>query len=290
MARTSQATTGILDRYLAEIRQIPQLNREQERRVAGEIRNGRHGAINELVEGNLAFVIKIANEYRWRGVPFEDLVNAGNLGLIGAARRFDVGRNVRFTTYASFWIRKSILKEVAEQSRIVSLPAYQSQRQREIVLADKSLRRTLGRRPSRGELADHLSMTPDQVERTLRHRGSEISLDDASENTPGTALRNRLADPDGDSIEQRIYQRELISDLQRLLNELDERQRAVLSLRYGLDGTVPCTLAEIGRRMKLSRERVRQIEREAIRSLRASLRRSWSALARPGVPRVAMQR
>jgi RNA polymerase primary sigma factor len=280
MARTSQATTGAFDRYLADIRQIPQLNREQERRVAREIRSGRHGAINELVEGNLAFVIKIANEYRWRSVPFEDLVNAGNLGLIGAARRFDVGRNVRFTTYASFWIRKSILKEVAEQSRIVSLPAYQSQRQREIVLAEKALRRTLGRKPSRGELADHLSTTVDHLERVLRHGGSEISLDDPSESTPGAVLRHRLAEPDGDSIEQRIHQQELISDLQRILDELNERQRAVVTLRYGLDGTSPCTLAEIGCRMGVSRERVRQIEREAIRSLRASLKRPRTLCAR----------
>lgn len=271
MQQASQAPSGALGRYLADVRRIPRLNQRQEKRVTREIRDGRPGAINQLVKANLAFVIKIANEYRWAGVPVEDLINAGNLGLIGAARRFDATRNVRFTTYAAFWVRKSILEAVAGESRVVRLPSYHTQMQREIVLAERTLQRELGRRPSRIELADHLSMNLSRLERLLRLGGGEISLDDPLEDTPGAVLRHKLADPDGVSIERKIYLQELTSDLQRLLGELDRRQRIVLKLRYGLEGARPRTLSQIGRRLKVSRERVRQIEHGAIRSIRASL-------------------
>jgi RNA polymerase primary sigma factor len=271
MQQTSRASSGALGRYLADIRKIPRLNERQEKRVTREIRNGRPGAINRLVKANLAFVIKIGNEYRWTGVPIEDLINAGNLGLIGAARRFDSTRNVRFTTYAAFWVRKSILEAVAAESRVVRLPSYHTQMQREIVHAERTLQRSLGRRPSRIELADHLSMNLNRLERLLRLGGCEISLDDPLEDTPGAVLRHKLADQGGVSIERKIHLQELTSDLQRLLGELDRRQRIVLKLRYGLEGARPRSLSEIGRRLRLSRERVRQIERRAIRSIRASL-------------------
>ena len=271
MQQTSRATSGTLGRYLADIRKIPRLNERQEKRVTREIRSGRHGAINELVKANLAFVIKIANEYRWTGVPVEDLINAGNLGLIKAARRFDAARNVRFTTYAAFWVRKAILEAVAEQSRVVRLPAYHTQLQREILVAERALHRNLGRKPSRVEIAGHLSMSLNRLERLLRLGGCEISLDDPLENTPGAVLRHRLAEPGGDSIERKIHLQELTSDLQRMLGELDRRQRTVVTLRYGLEGARPRTLSEIGKCLRVSRERVRQIEHGAIRSMRASL-------------------
>lgn len=273
MQRTSRATPGALGRYLADVRKIPRLDERQEKRISQEIRGGCREAINELVKGNLAFVVKIANDYRWTGVPVEDLVNAGNIGLIGAARRFDATRNVRFTTYAAFWVRKSILEAVAGESRVVRLPAYHTQMQREIFHAETTLHRSLGRKPSRAELASHLSMNVCRLERLLRFGGSEISLDDPLENTPGAVLRNRLAEPGGESIERKILLQELTSSLQKLLGELDRRQRTVLKLRFGLEGARPRSLSEIGKRLKVSRERVRQIERGAIRSIRAALDR-----------------
>jgi RNA polymerase primary sigma factor len=271
MHRTGRATPGALGRYLAEVRKIPRLDENQEKRISREIRSGCREAINELVKGNLAFVVKIAGDYRWTGVPIEDLVNAGNIGLIGAARRFDATRNVRFTTYAAFWVRKSILEAVAGESRVVRLPAYHTQMQREIFSAESTLRRRLGRKPTRAEVADHLSMSLRRLERLLRFGGTEISLDDPLEDTPGAVLRNKLAEPGGDSIERQIFLRELTSSLEKLLGELDRRQRTVLTLRFGLEGARPRSLSEIGKRLKVSRERVRQIERGAIRSMRASL-------------------
>jgi len=275
-----------LGRYLADVRKIPRLDECQEKRVTRDIRSGRREAINELVKANLAFVIKIANDYRWTGVPVEDLINAGNIGLIGAARRFDATRNVRFTTYAAFWVRKSILEAVAGESRVVRLPSYHTQMQREIHLAEKTLHRALGRQPNRGELADNLSMSLHRLERLQRLGGCEISLDDPLENTPGAVLRNKLAEPGDESIEQKIHLQELISDLQKLLGELDRRQRTVLRLRFGLEGAVPRSLSEIGKRLKVSRERVRQIELGAIRSMRASLDKA-SRLHSRGHPSMA---
>jgi RNA polymerase primary sigma factor len=271
MYRTGRAAPGALGRYLADVRKIPRLDEHQEKRVSHEIRSGRREAINELVKANLAFVVKIANDYRWTGVPVEDLINAGNIGLIGAARRFDATRNVRFTTYAAFWVRKSILEAIAGESRVVRLPAYHTQMQREIFSAESNLRRHLGRKPTRAELADHLSMSLRRLERLLRFGGSEISLDDPLEDTPGAVLRNKLAEPGGNSVERQIFMQELTSSLQKLLGELDGRQRTVLTLRFGLEGAIPRSLSEIGKRLKVSRERVRQIEHGAIRSIRASL-------------------
>lgn len=273
MQRTGPSMPGALGRYLADLKKIPRLDDRQEKRISLEIRNGRREAVNELVQANLAFVVKLANDYRWTGVPVEDLINAGNIGLIGAARRFDATRNVRFTTYAAFWVRKSILEAVAGESRVVRLPAYHTQMQREILHAESALRHSLGRKPTRTELAAHLKMSLRRLERLLRYGGSEISLDDPLEDTPGAALRKKLADPDGDSIEQRILLEELTSSLQRLLGELDRRQQAVLKLRFGLEGARPRSLSEIGERLQVSRERVRQIELGAIRSIRASLDR-----------------
>jgi RNA polymerase primary sigma factor len=245
-----------------------------------------------FTEVNLAFVIKVANEYRWTGVPVEDLVNAGNLGLIGAARRFDVNRNVRFTTYAAFWVRKAILEAVAEESRVVRLPAYHMQMQREILDAESFLRRRLGRRPSRNELADHLSMNVGRLERLLRHGGGEISIDEPLDDARGTTLSDRLVDSEEPSIERKILLKELTDSLERLLGELDRRQRTVLKLRFGLEGARPSSLSEIGRRLKVSRERVRQIERGAIRSIRDSLGAPGrgALLSGPCRPRVPQMR
>ena len=273
MQRTNRATPGALGRYLADLKKLSRLDEGQEKKISREIRDGRRGAVNELVEANLAFVVKIANDYRWTGVPVEDLINAGNIGLIGAARRFDATRNVRFTTYAAFWVRKSILEAVASESRVVRLPAYHTQMQREISHAETTLHLSLGRKPSRAELADHLSMSLGRLERLLRYGGGEISLDDPLEDTPGALLRKKLTDSGGESADQKILLQELTCRLQKLLGGLDRRQRAVLTLRFGLEGTRPRSLGEIGERLKVSRERVRQIEHGAIRTMRASLDR-----------------
>jgi RNA polymerase primary sigma factor len=274
MRQSRRALSESVTRYLAEVRRIPQLSKDQERRIAREIHEGRLESINRLVEGNLSFVIKLAGEYRWTGVPFEDLINAGNLGLIAAARRFDIERGVRFTTYAGFWIRKAILEEVADQSRVVSIPNYQTQLENKIRHAERALRRQLGRSPSREELAEHLMMTLDHLERVLRRGGYEISLDDPLEESPGAAARAKLTVPEAESIETKLHLKDLRRDLRKLLEELNEQQRAVVALRYGLGDSSPSTLAEIGARLEVSRERVRQIEHGAIRWLRAALNRA----------------
>ncbi|HXV75946.1 MAG TPA: RNA polymerase sigma factor RpoD/SigA [Candidatus Polarisedimenticolaceae bacterium] len=280
MTESNWPTASSLNHYLADVRRIPRLSREQERRLALEIRAGRHDAINRLVEGNLSFVIKVAGDYRWLGVPLEDLINAGNLGLIEAARRFDAERRVRFTTYAAFWIRKAILEEVAEQSRVVSLPNYQAQLRRRIRKAERALHRGLGRAPNRRELADHLSMRLGHLERVLRRGGQEISLDDPAEDSPGAALRTKLTDAQTEPVDSALHWKIQQRQLRSLLRELNAQQREVVTLRYGLENASPSTLAEVGARLKVSRERVRQIESAAIRWLRAALDRTRQFCAR----------
>ncbi len=142
--------SSVLARYFSEIRHYPLLSKKQEQSLAANIKNGCKASLKELIESNLSFVVKVASEYRNLGLPFEDLLNEGNVGLIEAAHRYDATKGTKFITYAIWWIRKSILRALSEHSNLVRVPTYQMKKVREIRDAENSLRRTLGRRPKRG--------------------------------------------------------------------------------------------------------------------------------------------
>ena len=276
-AAPSRTITPNIDRYLADIREFPSLDREEEVALAKRVQAGDERALSELVESNLRFVVKIAGEYRHFGLAFEDLVNEGNLGLIEAARRFDPERGTRFITLAVWWIRKAICRALSEDSQVVRLPVSQLRKMRVVRSVEKALAEDLGREPSRDELTRKLPKEFSNLDPIHRYGLRMSSLDDPVTEGRKDTFAESLCDETQDSIETDVAWRECGSQLRPLLESLDARQRRVLIARFGLDGQPPRTLGEIGKELGRSREGVRLIERKAL----MQLRRDFDGQARP---------
>jgi RNA polymerase primary sigma factor len=265
-----------LDLYLKEINNTPLLTREQERDLAKRIRKGDEGALHDLVKANLRFVVSIAKQYVNQGLSLADLVNEGNLGLIKAAYRFDEKRGYKFISYAVWWIRQAMLQALAEQSRIVRLPLNRAGTLYRIGKAARQLDQELGRNPEVDEIAKKLKLPHDEVRDTMQIANSHLSLDasfgnDQEENS----LVDYLADDNLESPDEQTYVNALSEDMQKALDTLTDRERAILSLYFGLEGEEPLTLEEIGKRMNLTRERIRQIKEKAILRLRHNSRSKY---------------
>jgi len=274
--RLRQQLNSSTQRYLSEISRFPILSQEQERGVAAGVKQGSRHSLETLVQSNLSFVVKIACEYRNMGLSFEDLLNEGNVGLLEAARRYDAGKGTKFITYAIWWIRKSILKAMAEQTTLVRLPSYQIKKYRSISGAEAALTQKLGRRPERSEICDRLGERRECVDQVLRNRVRELSLDDRVGREQGNALADYLVDGNLESPEDNLIRSENTRLLHRALLVLNGQEREVLVGRFGLDGENGMTLREIGGVMSLSRERVRQIENQAKRKMRKFFERcTW---------------
>src|SRR3954463_16294836 len=243
MARTDSDDADALRAYLRGIARIPRLTPDEERELAGRIKaDGDEAALRRLVEGNLRFVVSYAKRYRGLGVPFLDLIHEGNLGLIEAARRFDPGRNVKFITYAVWWVRESLMHVLADQTRAFSFPP--------------KLFATLRRSPGGG--ADVSLNAP-------------VSRGGLGDRDGATREFGDLIEQDGvPAIDEEMIHQSDLDELAAALRDLDGKEREVVRLRFGLGDDQEHTLQEIGDRLHLSRERVRQIETRA----KAKLRRS----------------
>jgi RNA polymerase primary sigma factor len=226
-----------------------------------------------LVESNLRFVVKIAKEYRNRGLSFEDLVSEGNLGLIEAAKRFDPDRKTRFTNWAVWSIRKAIRAALCEQACVVRLPASQILRMREVRGTERALRASLGREPTRDELEEQLPKNLAGLDPIHRHGLRVSSLDEPIGEGSGLSVENAIEAAPGRSVEGQMLQLEAIENARATVDELDDQLRTVLSFRLGLDGLPPLTLTELGRRIGLTHEGVRKIECRAKERLRHLYRR-----------------
>ena len=269
MAETN-AERDPVARYLSDIRDIPRLSREEETRVLRAVREGDAGALQTLVKAHLGFVVSVAGEYRSSGLPFEDLVNEGNLGLIRATERFDLTKGTKFITYAVWWIRKTILQAITEKSRIVRLPDAHLTRIRRIRAAEAALRGTLRREPSKDEVSSHLATTVRALDATLQLALVQAEPHRPKDEDSEPPIFERLRDH-GASAEQEMIRRETRREAVRLFGQLEPRERRVLSMRLGLSGEPPQTLAETGAQLGLSRERIRQIENIAKRRLRRKI-------------------
>jgi RNA polymerase primary sigma factor len=268
MESTFNDRASILSRYFSEIRDYPLLTKDEEMSLARSVKNGCRESLNELIESNLSFVVKVASEYRNLGLPFEDLLNEGNIGLIEAARRYDAGKGTKFITYAIWWIRKSILKALSEHSTLVRIPNYQMKKVREIREAENSLRRSLGRKPQREEISRRLSKSVSKIDQVLQFNMREMSLDDKVGKDRQTPIADYLVDQECTSPEDDLIQREANSLVGEAIHYLTEQERTVITHRFGLEGGPPMTLKQIGQQMGISRERVRQIECQAKNRLR----------------------
>jgi RNA polymerase primary sigma factor len=279
MHTTPIARGSVLSRYFAEIRDYPVLTREEETKLAHDVKRGRKEALDELIRSNLSFVVKVANDYRNLGLPFEDLLNEGNVGLIEAAQRYDTTKGTKLITYAIWWIRKSILKALNEHANLVRVPNYQLKKVRELREAESALRRTLGRKPNREEISRRISRSVAEVEEVIqvslaRH---DVSLDDTFGKDEDTPISDFLVDSRLPSAEDELIQQEWSGLVGEALAHLTKQEKTVISYRFGLSGGPALTLKEVGEKMGLSRERIRQIEFKATSRLRKILDKGFSA-------------
>jgi RNA polymerase primary sigma factor len=257
--------------YLGEIARIPLLSREEEHALARRVRAGDEAAKQRMVEANLRLVVQIARRYRNRGLPLPDLIEEGNLGLLRAVEKFDPDRGTRFSTYATWWIRQAVVRALANQARTIRLPVHVELLLARYIREQRRLTQKLGRAPSSVELAAALGITEEEVDELDEIRQHPVSLDapvgEERQATLGDMIADRTVEP-GESFVSLFQGRgELVS----VLDDLAANERTVLRRRFGLEGDPPETLETIGQRLKLSRERVRQIEGAGLRKLRALL-------------------
>jgi RNA polymerase primary sigma factor len=273
----------LLNRYLSDIRAFRVLSRDEEYNLARNVRTGCETSRNELIQSNLGFVVKIASEYRNFGLPFEDLLNEGNLGLIEAARRFDAGKGTKFITYAIWWIRKSIFRALSERSCLVRVPSYQVKKVREIQETEARLSVSLGRRPRREEISDKLERSLTKVDQALQFQLREVSLEQPVGQDREQRIADYLVDDEAATAEEALIRREDNDLVNQALSGLTAQEKAVVRYRFGFAGGRALTLKEVGALMNISRERVRQIECQAKRRMRGMFdeRRAVPAPAKP---------
>ncbi len=254
-----------------QISKFPLLTQEDEKRLGKRIQKGDNNALKELIESNLKFVVSYVKKYRGMGIGMFDLINEGNLGLIEAAKRFDPDRNVKFISYAVWWIRQAIIHALTRYSRAYHLPQKLSAKISEMKRKAAGLKTELSREPTRDEIAKKMGIDKDEVEdlEILDEKGVSLSDKYFEE---GVEIEDRIQDDLAPSVEYQIIKNSIQQQIREMLGELDDKEANVIKLRFGLDDDRARTLQEIGDMLNLSRERIRQIEQKAMRKLARSRR------------------
>ena len=261
-----------LDKYLQEIGKEELITVEEEVELAQRIKKGDQEALEKLTKANLRFVVSVAKQYQNQGLSLPDLINEGNLGLIKAAEKFDETRGFKFISYAVWWIRQSILQALAEQSRIVRLPLNQVGSLNKINKAFARFEQEHERTPSPEELATELELPKEKVTDTLRVAGRHVSVDAPFADGEDNSLLDVLVNPDSPNADRGLINESLSTEVDRALETLTERERDIIKYFFGI-GTSEMTLEEIGEKFDLTRERVRQIQIEALDQLRRMIKR-----------------
>lgn len=262
------ASTDPIREYLKEIGSIPLLTQEQEIELAKKKATGDTQAGKKLVEANLRLVVSIAKRYTGRGMGFLDLVQEGNIGLMKAVEKFDYTKGYRLSTYATWWVKQSVTRALADQSRIIRLPVHMVEAVNRIRKAQRLLSVKLGREPSNAEIGKEVGMSEKKVTELMQSAGDTVSLETPVGDEDGSNLGDFVADDANASTEEKAESMFLREEIDQMLQGLSPREREVLILRFGLETGHPMTLEEVGKRFKVTRERIRQIETAAIRKLR----------------------
>jgi RNA polymerase primary sigma factor len=258
-----------LGTYLKEIARVPLLTPEEEKETARLAQKGDETAMHLMIEANLRFVVSVAKGFRNRGLSFLDLINEGNLGLIKAAKTFDPERGVRFVSYAVWWIRQSILAAIMDKADMVRIPQSQTKKMRKITKQVASMTEKKGEPMSDTEVMKKADINRETWTEVQKFSHGYLSLDTTHVGEGETPLIEFLKDPKGlETFENELMSRDLSDKVKGALKNLDERDGQILSWRYGLDGQGSQTLEEIGQRLNISKERVRQIEERAMRKIR----------------------
>ncbi len=269
VAEAREVSTDALQLFLKDIGKVELLTAAQEVELAKRIERGDHRAKQEMVEANLRLVVSIAKRYRNQGLPFLDLIQEGTIGLVRAAEKFDYRKGFKFSTYATWWIRQAVARALADKARTIRMPVHVVEKLNKIVRSERKLRAELCREPTADEVARDLDLPVDEVEQILRSAQAPVSLEkpvgDEEESEFGHFLTDENA-PLPDEAADVTLRKET---LRKILSTLSHRERRVLELRYGLDGEHPRTLDEVGRTFNVTRERIRQIENQSLKKLRA---------------------
>jgi RNA polymerase primary sigma factor len=264
-----EVSTDALQLFLKDIGKVELLTAAEEVELAKRIEHGDHRAKQEMVEANLRLVVSIAKRYRNQGLPFLDLIQEGTIGLVRAAEKFDWRKGYKFSTYATWWIRQAVARALADKGRTIRMPVHVVEKLNKIVRSERKLRGELCREPTPFEIAIDIDLPLDEVEQILRTSQAPVSLEkpvgDDEESEFGHFLTDENA-PLPDEAADTALRQEL---LRTILGTLSQRERRVLELRYGLGGEQPRTLDEVGRAFNVTRERIRQIENQSLKKLRA---------------------
>ena len=258
--------------YLKEIGKNKSLSLEEEAKLAVRIRKDDRKALELLVKANLRFVVSVARNYQNQGLPLNDLINEGNLGLIRAAKRFDEKKNFKFISYAVWWIRQAILQALAEQSRIIKLPLNRVGTIHKIGKVQGKLEQKYRRLPNVEEIARELELDPLEVQETIKIGNSHMSLDAPLQAGEDSKLLDILQDENQELPDEGLMEVSLQKEIQNTLETLSEREREVVRLYFGIGEETTHTLEEIGQRFNLTRERARQIKEKALKRLKHSTR------------------
>lgn len=258
--------------YLKEIGTVPLLSAEEEYRLAVRKSQGDEVAKQRLIEANLRLVVSIAKRYTGRGMSFLDLVQEGNLGLIKGVEKFDPEKGFKLSTYATWWIRQSVTRALADQARTIRVPVHMVETINKMSKMQRKLTLELGYEPSIKELADHLDMSEEKVQEIMQIAREPASLETPIGEEDDSNLGDFVADSNVVSPEGNVESVMLREHIDTLLGDLKERERQVIVLRFGLEDGHPRTLEEVGKEFNVTRERIRQIEAKALRKLRNPVR------------------
>ena len=253
--------------YLREIGKVPLLTADQEVYLAKRIERGDMSAKTHMIEANLRLVVSIAKSYLGRGLSFLDLIQEGSLGLIRAVEKFDYRKGYKFSTYATWWIRQAVTRAIADKARTIRIPVHMVEKLNKVVHIERQLVQRLGREPQPEEIALELEITTEEVREILRMAQLPVSLEkpigEEEESELGDFVKDDQAESPFDTASLKLRR----EDIQKALDSLPDRERKVIELRFGLTGSQPCTLEEVGRAFGVTRERIRQIENNTLKRL-----------------------